>query len=251
MARSFRLPVLVNGLLLLFLLGAGTAAAAPDYLVQSGYDNLPPPDAASRTPVPVPFWELPLAVLAVQIVLLPPEIFLSLKMWAYLGFRRVSSANVLDQDLRSRIFSCIRENPGIHLHGLRDEMDLRMGTLRYHLRVLRLTHKITIAEDASSVRFYENNGTYTPDEQRVLKHLRNATTRQILAILLHRPDATRKDIAGELGLAGPSVTWHMKRLEEDRIITARHSGRTIAYEIRPVVIGYLAERIGSVGLSAA
>ncbi|MEN6611078.1 MAG: winged helix-turn-helix transcriptional regulator [Methanoregulaceae archaeon] len=250
MTSSFRIASILAGTLALLLL-AGTVAAATDYVVRPGYEKQPPPGAIPRTPEPVPVWELPIAVLALQIFLLPPEIFISLKMWAYLGFRRVSTTNVLDQAIRSRIYTYIRENPGIHLHGLREEMDLKMGTLRYHLRVLLLTHKITLAEDASSVRFYENNGTYSPDEQRVLKHLRNSTTREILEILVRHPDATRKEIAGELGLAGPSVTWHMKRLEDDQIITTRHAGRTIAYEIRPMVAGILAQRIGTAGIPAA
>ena len=120
---------------------------------------------------------------------------------------------------------------------------MKLGTLRYHLNVLRLTHKITLSGDAASVRFYENNGTYSATEQHVLKHLRNETTRQILATLLDRPAATRQDIAEAVGVTGPSVSWNMKLLEEDRIVIPRREGRLTAYEIPAPVAGYLSRQI--------
>ena len=169
--------------------------------------------------VPVPFYALPLWVIVAQLVLLPTELLLSLKLWAYMGIRRVSGGNVLDLDVRARIYGYIRLNPGIHLRGLSTEMHMKLGTLRYHLNVLRLNHKIAISEDSASVRFYENSGTYSADEQQIHKHLRNETTKKILSVLLEQPMATRQDIADVVGVSGPSVSWHMKRLEEDHLIT--------------------------------
>ena len=104
-----------------------------------------------------------------ELVLVPHELLLVMKFWGYLGIRRISSVNVLDQEVRAQIYDHIRKNPGIHLRGLAGEMKMKMGTLRYHLNVLRLTHQIAVSEDVASVRFYENNGTYSTEEQHILK----------------------------------------------------------------------------------
>jgi len=197
------------------------------------------PDAAARTPVAVGFFALPLWVMIAQLFLFPTEIFLTAKLWAFLGIRRVFGGNVLDQDLRARIYDHICRNPGIHLRGLASEMDLKMGTLRYHLGMLQGTHKIAVSGDASSVRYFENSGTYSADEQVILKHLRNETTKTILRVLVERPLATRQDLAGAAGISGPSVSWHMKRLQDDSLVRARREGRTTVYEIPAPVAGYI------------
>lgn len=237
--NTFR--VLVMAALLLFI--AVPAVPAQEYVVRSGYDSPVPEGADARVPDPVPFSALPLWVMFAQLVLVPPELLLSLKLWGYFGIRRVSGGNVLDQDVRARIYYYIRSNPGIHLRGLSSEMQIRMGTLRYHLNVLRHTHKIAVAGDSATVRFYENNGTYSEEQQFIHKHIRNETTRKILSVLLDRPMATRQEIALAVGITGPSITWHMKRLEEDRIIKARREGRITAYEIPAPVAWYLSRQI--------
>jgi predicted transcriptional regulator len=226
-------------------------ASAQEYTVTAGYDSPVAPGAEARVPVPVPFWSLPLWVMLAQLVLVSPELILALKLWAYMGIRRVSAGNVLGQDARARIYEHIRQNPGIHLRGLAAEMQMKIGTLRYHLNVLRLTHKIALSEDPASVRFYENNGTYSPEEQQIHKHLRNETTRKILSILLDRPSVSRQEIADAVGISGPSITWHMQRLEEDKLVVSRREGRMTAYEIPAPVAGYLSRQIrASVSLNA-
>ena len=47
-------------------------------------------------------------------------------------------------------------------------------------------------------------------------------------------------LAESLGISGPSVSWHMKRLEQDSIVIPRRVGRVAVYEIPPQVAGYLA-----------
>ncbi|MFA5332178.1 MAG: winged helix-turn-helix transcriptional regulator [Methanoregula sp.] len=237
----FRIAAILVAAFAVFLV---PAACAQGYTVTPGYSHPPPAGAVHFVPEPVPIWSLPLWILVTQAGCIPLETFATFKLWLALGFRRVRNENVLDQDVRSRVFSHIKENPGIHMRGLAEEMHLKLGTLRYHLKVLRLTHKITVAEDPASVRFYENSGTYSETQQQVLKHLRNPTTRKILGILLKRPAATRQEIAGAVGITGPSITWHMKRLEEDHLIIMKRDGRSNAYALLPPVSRYLAERMG-------
>ena len=172
-----------------------------------------------------------------------PEFFLSIKLWVFLGFRRVSKENVLDQGVRAKIYEYIRKNPGIHLRGLAEEMDISMGTLRYHLNILRDTHKIALNGGVASVRFYENNGPI-----RQLNSIFSTTSatkprKKILKILITSPSSTRAEIAHEIGVTGPSITWHMKRLEDDDILVTHREGRKISYEILPHIASYLSRRL--------
>ena len=64
-------------------------------------------------------------------------------------------------------------------------------------------------------------------------HLQNPTTRRILEILASSPEVSRKEIAETVGIAGPSISWHTKRLSGDGIITTRKNGRAVRYTLCP------------------
>jgi len=222
-----RLRVLV---LVLALVTPGMAAS--EYHVQSGYAS-PPPLLSSvpSSPEEIPSWELPLGLLIIFAAGWAAELLITIKIGAALGYRRVTRSNVLAQAVRSSVFSAIQKNPGIHLRGLARETGIRLGTLRHHLQMLSQTGKITGHPDAEALRYYENNGMYTETRQLVLRHLRNATRKQILGILIRQPSAGRDEIAGLLGFTGAAITWHMNVLEADRIIRVEHTGRSVRYMI--------------------
>ena len=64
-------------------------------------------------------------------------------------------------------------------------------------------------------------------------HLQNPTTRRILGIIASSPEVSRKESAGIVGIAGPSISWHTKRLSGDGIITTCKKGRAVRYTLCP------------------
>ncbi|TAJ45486.1 ArsR family transcriptional regulator [Methanofollis fontis] len=220
-------------------------AVSAAYVVSPGGAHPPsgPPAALHEVAV----WELPLWVVLLEVCVLPLELLGAAKTCLALGWRRVAPRNVLDHPLRSEIYDAIRASPGIHLRGLSDVAAMPLSTLRYHLAVLEEHHKITTLDEDGYRRFYENSGTYTQVQQRVFKHLRNATTRQILVGILEHPGATRQEIADILGISGPAVTWHVNRLAEDRIISRERDGRAVRYRIREDAAIELVAGIGNDG----
>ena len=204
-------------------------AAAGGYTVSSGYDH--PAEGTCVQPESVSFWELPFWILLLQFAVLPAELFSVLKWWGIAGLTRFNGKDLLENDTRRKIYECIRTNPGIHMRGIGKKTDITLGTLRYHIGMLQKSHAIATVEDRGYTHYYENSGTYSTEEQQVLKHLQNATTRKILRVLATHPSATRTDIAESVGIAGSTVTWHMKRLAEDGVIDVHSEGRSVTYTI--------------------
>jgi len=206
-----------------------SGASANHYVVQSGYYH--PAGGTMVSPQPVSFWELPLWIMLLQCVCLPAEIIGVIQWSGFAGLYRIRGGNLLANDTRRKIYDCIRKNPGIHLRGIGKETAITLGTIRYHIDLLRRSHAIAVCEDRGYTHYFENSGTYSASQQKVLKHMRNETTREILAVLAEDRFASRKDIAESLGIAGSTVTWHMKRLEEDGVIDVRTEGRFVSYVI--------------------
>ena len=233
------------GLLILVLcsLSAPVVALPTDYVVTPAYGSTgtPAPDIN-----PISFWDLSLQQMVVVIVLVffpalvvPLELLLALKMFFYLGFRRIARNNILDSSTRNAVYECIKSGPGIRHADLVKHTGLSRGSVSYHLAMLETTGKITSLRMHGDISYFENSGKYSQMEQKVLKYLREDTERQILATLYTTPSVSRIDLEHLFGLSGPTITWHMKRLAEDGLISVRRDGRFASYSLDTSIHDYV------------
>jgi len=227
--------------LFVFLLVAIVPSAA---VVTGGYSAAPVQagdvQGGLQDPVPISFWELTPRVMLIALCLsscpllvYPVEFFFSLRLALALGYRKVEQYALSFNRNRQRILETIIANPGVKFHGLERLTGMKEGTLKYHLLKLGIKRKIVSINLGTSMRYFENNGRYTTVEKKVFLHLQNPTTRRILEILAAKPEVSRKDIAASLGIAGPSISWHTKRLAGDGIISTSKNGRGVRYTFCP------------------
>ena len=214
-------------------------AATGGYVVTPGPHDIAP--GTSHDPVATDFWDLSPRVMILAVafsfapaLVSPVEIFFSfLKMMTFLGYRKVERNAISYNRNRQKILDCIAANPGVKFNALERLAGVKAGTLKYHLLILGMKRRIVSFGSGRSVRYFENNGRYSELEKKVFLHLQNPTTRRILEILASSPEVSRKDIAGIVGIAGPSISWHTKRLSGDGIITTSKNGRAVRYTLCP------------------
>ncbi len=194
----------------------------------------------SHDPAPISFWDLTVREMTIAVALslcpvlvYPVEIFFFLKLMAALGYRKVERNAILWNRNRQKIYDCVAANPGVKFNALERLTGVKEGTLKYHLLILKMKRRIVSFGSGRSVRYFENNGRYSELEKKVFLHLQNPTTRRILEILASSPEVSRKDIAETVGIAGPSISWHTKRLSGDGIITTCKNGRAVRYTLCP------------------
>ena len=220
------------------------SADAGGYIVEPATDDMITGPPQELTPVEV--WELPPRVLAIYLALFispflvfPIELFFFLKLFAYLGYRKIAKKNVLDNPSRSVIFHYIRETPGTDFSEISRKTGVTSNSLRYHLAVLKLMNKVTMLETSRNTRYYENAGSYSVMEQKVLKYLHNRSTRSLLHLVKENPTFSRAQIEMAMGISGAGVNWHMQRLSDDGLLTIHKIGRNARYEINDDVIPHL------------
>jgi predicted transcriptional regulator len=232
--ETFLLLFLCSGSLLVTVAGAGFNGYTVDP-VTPGMDTGTPLETVS-----VDFWGLPPQVMAISlavslspVIAFPVELLFFLKLFAYLGYRKVEQHSVFHNAARNRIYSCIQDNPGIFFNALSRKTDVKRGSLRYHLTLLKLMGKIAVLDTHGNTRYFENSGKFSEPEKKVLKYLQNDTDCRILTFLLYNPDITRKDLVRHLGIAGSTVTWYMNRLSDENLICVQKTGKNVRYEINP------------------
>lgn len=237
MSRSFWFFLLFS--LILFMVSH--PSAGKEYIVEPGYDFIE--DQTPHDFIPITFWELtPRAMLfeilfvLTQMTTFSVESFLQVKILTYLGYRRISPKNVLGHRTRSMIYECIAAHPGIIFTDLAHETGVNRGTLRYHLKVLRLSGKIVALDEGEGcTRYFQDSGRYTLFEQHVMKHLGSEVRKKIILYLLSHEKATRQEVREVAGITFPSVTWNMARLCSDEVVLLERNGKQISYRINPDV----------------
>lgn len=141
--------------------------------------------------------------------------------------------------VRNSLYSLIRSRPGISFVELSQEMGISRGALTYHLTLMKISGKIILLKDHGILSFFENSGKYGDGELKVMKYLRQDTDKIILLSLAKNPLMSRTDFEKMLGVSGPTVSWHMKRLIDDGILNVRKDGRFSRYALSEGTSSYL------------
>lgn len=61
--------------------------------------------------------------------------------------------------------------------------------------------------------------------------LRQKRVREILLFILLHEGCHHEDIVQAVGIAPSTVSWHLKKLEEHRVITSTRRGRKTSYDL--------------------
>jgi predicted transcriptional regulator len=238
-----------NYILLMLFVGISLSLIVPASALTGGYSIDPAYGSTGSVAMDlsrISFWDLSLREMAIVagfavspfiVVLL--EILFALKLFSFLGFRRIFKGNILTNATRNRVYTAIRLRPGIRFPDLCAETGISRGALNYHIALLRLSNKIHITKLHGIIRFYENNGKYSAIEQKILNGLDNDAARIIIGTLLAHPGSSRNDLEKILAVSGPTVSWHVKRLCEDGLIEVRRDGRFSRYELSEAVLDYM------------
>jgi predicted transcriptional regulator len=224
---SYLIIALAAGILFIICI---PVVQAEGYIIQPAYGLVPEP--TEDTSKEVSFFELTpramiifIALSFSPILVYPVEFFLMLKIFIYLGYRKIDEMTVFYNSNRRIIYAAIAKNPGISFIALMSLTGVNRGVLQHHIHILELKIKIIRCRTAMSEGYFENCTGWSDVDKCFFIDLRNTTTRKILEVVSESTEISRKEIARILGITGPSVTWHTNRLSQDGIITITRDGR--------------------------
>ena len=129
-----------------------------------------------------------------------------------------------------RILQFIQNNPGCHLRGIKDMIQISQGTVQYHTDRLEKMGRIT-STTTGLYKHYFPVGVFQNNEKEILQILSQETTRQILMYIVEQKSPTQTDIVNYVGISASSVNWHMKRLLEFRLVEEIKEGKYKRYQL--------------------
>lgn len=135
--------------------------------------------------------------------------------------------------VRTDILGFIVRYPAVHVRELERQLSLSSKLASYHLEALEAEGVVRRVQTDGYVRWVATRGGARLSEAdlRVLCHLRRAPAFRIAGELLACGELPQNRFGKALGLAKASVTYHLKALLADRVVTVRNEGRSRFYRL--------------------
>ena len=179
-----------------------------------------------------------------HITVMPVETLAPLKVSMYLGCKRIFGYNVLDHEVRLKIYDYIRKNPGVHYSDIANETNINRGTLRYHLVMLKKQNRLILHKTRGRTHYFLNESSYGKKEKVAIAAMKNEKHRRIISEILSSWQITHGKLAEKIGVSAPTINWHIRHLKEEGIVRADANGRHTEYSIDPLFVGQFKKFVG-------
>ena len=138
--------------------------------------------------------------------------------------------NILELKTREKIYSIIKEKPGICVRELQRETRFSIGQLSYHLSLILRANLIKETLDKRFRRFYplETNEF----EMKILSLLRQNSIRNILTLFLVKNKITNKELSKNIKLSKSTISWYIQNLENSNLLNKKTNGNKILYSLK-------------------
>lgn len=157
------------------------------------------------------------------------------------GARFVTPAEVLQNDVRQRIYAYLKERVGANLKQVTDDLRLTTTNAIWHLRKLEESGLIHSKRFNGYKVFYPAEGGVEARRLSLGKTaLANGNAQEVFEHVVANPGTHQREIARALGVNHGTVRWHLKKLMHAELIVETRRGKASAYE--PTAMGLAALR---------
>ena len=143
--------------------------------------------------------------------------------------RTESSLSTETTDTKVLILKHIEQTPGIRYRELLRLTGFVNGVLTYHLAALEKANLIKVDRQSRVTRYYPAN--ISDNHSSILKFIRHEPIREILIFILEHDMCTFQEIVEHTGKAPSTISTHLKRLKEARIISVRRGEYLQLYQV--------------------
>ena len=137
---------------------------------------------------------------------------------------------VLELETRRKIYNLVAKNPGLHLSKIAELLKMRISLVEYHCIYLEKNQIFHHVKESGYMRYYVK-GEIAPSDKRILSLLKQEIPLKIVLLLLKYINLQHKDILGNINVAPSTLSYHLKKLVKNRIITVYTYGEERGYSI--------------------
>lgn len=136
---------------------------------------------------------------------------------------------IFDNVNRARIYQVIADFPGLCYHELMEKTKLHTGTLVYHLDVLEREKLVRSFPEGRLRRYRLHSNQENKSAEEISRDINGAAyalRSKILKVVREKDEITQKEICGVLGVNKQIVSYHIKNLEQEKLLRTERKGLT-------------------------
>jgi predicted transcriptional regulator len=154
----------------------------------------------------------------------------------------------MSRSTREAVLRFVEAFPGAHAREVERRLRMSSRLAAYHLDALERDGLVQRIEEAGFTRYVARTAhRLGKEELRFVCLMRRAPALRAVELLLERGEVAAGDVAAELGLAKPSVRYHLAALEEAGIVAVRPDGRQRWYRVaQPAVVRRMLARFDAI-----
>lgn len=138
---------------------------------------------------------------------------------------------VLEYEARRRLYTLIRDEPGLHMRELERRSGMPLSTLRHHLRFLGDHRLVDAVEDKNLSRYFATTLVERADRATLAALRQEALRRVVLHLLAKGGQARYESLREELRLPASTLAVYLQQLTRAGILARRSLGRESRYDV--------------------
>ncbi|MBN4049015.1 winged helix-turn-helix transcriptional regulator [archaeon AH-315-M20] len=135
----------------------------------------------------------------------------------------------LELESRRKIYQIVKNFAGSHYREIERKSKLSTGSVQYHLDFLTRQKLIKLEKEGNTVRYFPKG--FSSENEKIMSFLRQRSVRNILLFILTHANCNHEQIVKFVKLSPSTVSWHLKKLQDNIIISATRKGRKTFYNI--------------------
>ena len=138
--------------------------------------------------------------------------------------------DVLELEIRRKIYDLLMKNPGLHAHKIAALLSISGQLCDYHLLYLERYDIISATKEEGFRRYYVKGALGIKDRRRISILLKETPLRIVLFLLQH-PHSTHSEILTAVPVVKSTLSYHLTNLLEYQIITMVTMGNEKRYVV--------------------
>ena len=136
---------------------------------------------------------------------------------------------ILELETRKKIYSVIKKFAGSHFRAIQRKSGLAVGSVQHHIRFLVKRGLVMEAKEGKNLVYFPRE--FKLEHTVLLSLLRQESIRKILLFILIKNKCNHEQIVAFVNLSPSTVSYHLKKLQAQNIITIQKQGRKTFYQL--------------------
>ncbi|MBS3092975.1 hypothetical protein J4456_00145 [Candidatus Pacearchaeota archaeon] len=141
----------------------------------------------------------------------------------------LNSEKILEFSRRREVYNMVNRFAGCHFRELERKSTIPGSSLKYHLDYLSRHKIIAEVKEGNFLRYYPFS--FPIENRRILNLLRQQSIRHILLLFTTQQSCTPDELVRFTSLSPSIISWHVKKLERQKIISMEKNGREKTFHL--------------------